>query len=161
MVKSSWLKKKYIYIYLPVIHVPLKLLGDKEPASHSSREIPDARGALEPEESGLPVKRTVAAMTKPSTTTATKQPARNRRQFRCLFFVIMSWNNRPTPRVIGSVQLAAELGNRQMLRTGWIWLPTCGSESLRRWLRIRRFGTIEKCTQKVASSLWMKLSASL
>lgn len=84
-----WIEK----VYLPVIHVPLKLFGDKEPASHSSRETPDASGALESEESGLPVKRTVAAMTKPSTTTATKQPARNRRQFRCLFFVIRSWNN--------------------------------------------------------------------
>lgn len=83
-------------IYLPVIHVPLKLFGDNEPASHSSREIPDARGVLEAEESGLPVRRTVAAMTKPSTTTATKQPARNRRQFRCLFFVIRSWNNYQT-----------------------------------------------------------------
>ena len=90
---AKYITREETYGYLPLIHVPLKLLGDNEPASHSSREIPGAAGVPVPVKSGLPVRRIAAATTKPRTTTATKQPASNRRQFRCLFFVIRSWNN--------------------------------------------------------------------
>lgn len=117
-------------MYLPLIHVPLKLFGDNEPASHSSREMPGAAGVPVPVKSGLPVRRIAAAMTKPRTTTATKQPASNRRQFRCLFFVIRSWNNY---RKAGGIK-PCPLGSQRAVRVLRDVLPRIGKLASRQML---------------------------
>lgn len=77
-------------VYLPLIHVPLKLLGDNEPESHSSREMPGAPFVLDVVESGLPVRRIAAAITRASTIIMTMPQASRRHRYRCLFFVMRS-----------------------------------------------------------------------
>ncbi len=77
-------------VCLPLIHVPLKLLGDNEPESHSSKEMPDAPFVLDAVESGLPVRRIAAAITKASTIIRTMPQASKRNLYRCLFFVMRS-----------------------------------------------------------------------
>lgn len=77
-------------MYLPLIHVPLKLLGDNEPESHSSREMPGAPFVLDAVESGLPVRRIAAAITRANTIIMTMPQVSKRHRYRCLFFVMRS-----------------------------------------------------------------------
>jgi len=77
--------------YLPLIHVPLKLFGDNEPESHCSREMPAAPFAPDDAaESGRPVRRIAAAITRASTTMTTTPQTSRRHRYRCLFFVMRS-----------------------------------------------------------------------
>lgn len=72
--------------HLPLIHVPLKLLEDNEPDSHSFRVMPRVVRVLVPAESS----RIAAVITRARTIMTTTQPASKRHRYRCLFFVIRS-----------------------------------------------------------------------